>query len=81
MFYLGSNDGSLEIPCNIFEEMKILKLLDLTGLCIPSIPSSLQFLTNLQTLCLDRCELGDIALVTRKSLAFLDLSLNRCRKK
>ena len=50
-----SSDGSLKIPCNFFEEMKALKVLDLTGLCIPSIPPSLQFLTNLQTLCLDWC--------------------------
>ncbi|XP_016648869.1 PREDICTED: disease resistance protein At4g27190-like [Prunus mume] len=64
-FLLGSRerDYSLEIPSNFFEEMKELKVLDVTGLCIPSPPPSLQFLTNLQTLCLDQCVLGHIALV------------------
>ncbi|XP_034206980.1 disease resistance protein At4g27190-like [Prunus dulcis] len=63
LFYLGSSDNSLEIPWNFFEEMKELKVLDLTGLHFPSLPPSLQSLTNLQTLCLDNCMLGDIALV------------------
>ncbi|CAB4302265.1 unnamed protein product [Prunus armeniaca] len=64
-FVLGSNhvDGSLEIPGNYFEGMKELKVLDVTGRRIPSLPPSLQSLTNLQTLCLDGCVLGDIALV------------------
>ncbi|VVA40813.1 PREDICTED: disease resistance, partial [Prunus dulcis] len=38
-------------------------MLDVTRLRIPSPPPSLQSLTNLQTLCLDHCVLGDIALV------------------
>ncbi|KAH0982108.1 hypothetical protein GBA52_009285 [Prunus armeniaca] len=62
-FYLGSSDNSLEIPSNFFEEMKELRVLDLTGLHFRSLPPSLQSLTNLQTLCLDGCVLGDIALV------------------
>ncbi|XP_021826662.1 disease resistance protein At4g27190-like isoform X2 [Prunus avium] len=56
-------DDSLEIPGNYFEGMKELKVLDATRLRIPSLPPSLQSLTNLQTLCLDHCVLGDIALV------------------
>ncbi|CAB4271961.1 unnamed protein product [Prunus armeniaca] len=56
-------DDSLEIPGNYFEGMKELKVLDVTRLRIPSLPPSLQSLTNLQTLCLDGCVLGDIALV------------------
>ncbi|CAB4302268.1 unnamed protein product [Prunus armeniaca] len=56
-------DYSLEIPGNYFEGMKELKVLDVTRLRIPSLPPSLQCLTNLQTLCLDQCVLGDIALV------------------
>ncbi|KAI5336379.1 hypothetical protein L3X38_015646 [Prunus dulcis] len=62
-FYLGLSDNSFEIPCNFFEKMKELKVLDLTRLHFPSLPPSLQSLTNLQTLCLDLCMLGDIALV------------------
>ncbi|XP_021823843.1 disease resistance protein At4g27190-like, partial [Prunus avium] len=64
-FVLENNniDDSLEIPSNYFEGMKELKVLDVTRLRIPSLPPSLQSLTNLQTLCLDLCMLGDIALV------------------
>ncbi|VVA27750.1 PREDICTED: disease resistance [Prunus dulcis] len=62
-FHLVSSDNSFEIPCNFFEKMKELKVLDLTRLHFPSLPPSLQSLTNLQTLCLDQCVLGDIALV------------------
>ncbi|KAM5553559.1 hypothetical protein ABKV19_025670 [Rosa sericea] len=66
MFHLDScttADSSLEIPCDFFEEMKKLRVLDLTGLCIPSLPPSLRFLKSLQTLLLDNCTLGDIALI------------------
>ncbi|KAM5584361.1 hypothetical protein ABKV19_003965 [Rosa sericea] len=63
LFLLYSRDQSLQIHSNFFEEMKELKVLDLTGLLVLSLPSSLQFLTNLQTLCLDQCVLGDVALV------------------
>ncbi|CAB4272058.1 unnamed protein product [Prunus armeniaca] len=65
LFYLLNHniDDSLEIPGNYFEGMKELKVLDVTRLRIPSLPPSLQSLTNLQTLCLDQCVLGDIALV------------------
>ncbi|CAB4302586.1 unnamed protein product [Prunus armeniaca] len=65
-FFLLANhnvDDSLEIPGNYFEGMKELKVLDVTRLRIPSLPPSLQSLTNLQTLCLDHCVLVDIALV------------------
>ncbi|KAH0982106.1 hypothetical protein GBA52_009283 [Prunus armeniaca] len=64
-FVLENNniDDSLEIPGNYFEGMKELKVLDVTNLRIPSLPPSLQSLTDLQTLCLDLCVLGDIALV------------------
>ncbi|PQQ08331.1 uncharacterized protein Pyn_23009 [Prunus yedoensis var. nudiflora] len=56
-------DDPLEIPDKYFEGMKELKVLDVTKMRIPSLPPSLQSLTNLQTLCLDGCVLGDIALV------------------
>ncbi|XP_021825575.1 disease resistance protein At4g27190-like isoform X3 [Prunus avium] len=58
-----NNDDSLEITGNYFEGMNELKVVDVTGLRIPSLPPSLQSLTILQTLCLDQCVLGDIALV------------------
>ncbi|XP_061993104.1 disease resistance protein At4g27190-like [Rosa rugosa] len=67
LFYLNTTDDvldySLEIPCNFFQETTKLRVLDLTGLSIPSLPPSLQFLKCLKTLCLDWCTLGDIALI------------------
>ncbi|KAJ6746172.1 hypothetical protein OIU74_028771 [Salix koriyanagi] len=37
--------------------------MDMTEVQLPTLPSSLQFLEKLQTLCLDHCGLGDIALI------------------
>ncbi|TQD88444.1 hypothetical protein C1H46_025968 [Malus baccata] len=58
--YMGN---SQEIPSKFFEGMKELKVLDLTKFRIPSLPPSLPSLEHLHTLCLDQCELEDIALV------------------
>ncbi|KAM5553433.1 putative disease resistance protein [Rosa sericea] len=65
IFYLlGGDHDTLEIPCNLFQDMENLKVLDLTKLCIgPSLPPSLRFLRNLQTLGFYNCILGDIAQV------------------
>ncbi|CAN6721747.1 unnamed protein product [Malus baccata var. baccata] len=69
----------LEIPGNFFEEMKELKVMDLTKARISSLPPSLHLLQNLRTLCLDRCALGDVALVGQLSqleiLSFVDSEL------
>lgn len=74
-------DDSLEIPGNYFEGMKELKVLDVTRLRIPSLPPSLQSLTNLQTLCLDQCVLGDIALVGQlTSLKILSLGQSQVKE-
>ena len=43
--------------------MRELKVLDLTKFRISSLPSSINLLTNLKTLCLDHCVLDDIAMV------------------
>jgi Leucine-rich repeat (LRR) protein len=51
-----------------------LQVLDLTKMKLPSLPSSLGLLTNLQALCLDRCELADIAVIGKlKNLVILSL--------
>ncbi|PRQ37009.1 putative P-loop containing nucleoside triphosphate hydrolase, leucine-rich repeat domain, L [Rosa chinensis] len=65
MFTFSSRDADhyLEIPNNFFEGMKKLKVLDFTRLSIPSLPSSLEFLESLRTLCLDQCTLGDVTLI------------------
>ncbi|KAF2298637.1 hypothetical protein GH714_024443 [Hevea brasiliensis] len=49
------NNSSLKIPENLFSRMEELKVLDLTGMHLSPLPSSLQYLENLQTLCLDGC--------------------------
>ncbi|KAM5583364.1 hypothetical protein ABKV19_003320, partial [Rosa sericea] len=74
LFLLDSRDQSLQIGSNFFEKMKELKVLGLSGLHVPSLPASLQFLTNLQMLRLVRCVLEDIALVGQlRSLKILSL--------
>ncbi|CAK7340829.1 unnamed protein product [Dovyalis caffra] len=60
---LYGDDISPKIQDDFFREMKKLKVVDLSDLHLLAIPSSLQFLENLQTLCLDRCDLGDIAII------------------
>ncbi|XP_017977876.1 PREDICTED: disease resistance protein At4g27190 isoform X2 [Theobroma cacao] len=73
-FYMGSRDPSMEMPTNFFKETKNLKVLDLTEMHFPSLPSSISLLSNLGTLCLDQCVLGDIAIIGElKNLEILSL--------
>jgi hypothetical protein len=73
-FYVYGGDRSLQIPDNLFKGMGNLQVLDLTKMKLPSLPSSLGLLTNLQALCLDRCELADIAVIGKlKNLVILSL--------
>ncbi|XP_031276402.1 probable disease resistance protein At4g27220 isoform X2 [Pistacia vera] len=62
-FYVYSKDLFLRIPDNFFEGMTELRVLDLTKLHILLLPSSLQLLVNLHTLCLDRCILRDLSII------------------
>ncbi|KAJ9682531.1 hypothetical protein PVL29_018450 [Vitis rotundifolia] len=62
-FLLQNNSPSLNIPNTFFEGMNLLKVLDVSKMLFAPLPPSLQSLANLRTLCLDRCELGDIALI------------------
>lgn len=65
---------SLRLPENFFAGMQELRVLDLTGLCIQRLPSSIDQLVNLQTLCLDDCVLPDMSLVGElKKLEILSL--------
>ncbi|KAJ6996130.1 disease resistance protein [Populus alba x Populus x berolinensis] len=73
-FMLLNKDPSLQTPDNFFREMKELKVLDLTRVNLSPLPSSIQFLENLQTLCLDHCVLEDISIVGElKKLKVLSL--------
>ena len=64
-FILQSNSGASlnTIPNMFFEGMSQLKVLALSGMHFPTLPSTLQSLANLRTLCLDRCKLGDMAII------------------
>jgi Leucine-rich repeat (LRR) protein len=63
-----------QISGTFFRRMEKLKVLDLTNMQLSSLPSSLGLLRNLQTLCLDHCVLGDIAVIGElKNLAILSL--------
>ncbi|XP_043808127.1 uncharacterized protein LOC122722173 isoform X2 [Manihot esculenta] len=73
-FLLFNQDPSLKISGNLFSKMKELKVLDLTEINLSPLPSSLQSLENLQTLCLDFCDLEDIAAIGElKQLQVLSL--------
>ncbi|RVX07680.1 Disease resistance protein [Vitis vinifera] len=52
-----------EIPDGFFERMESLRVLDVNGADISSLPSSLGLLLNLRTLCLDGCKSTDISIL------------------
>jgi Leucine-rich repeat (LRR) protein len=72
--YVFGDDRPLQISNTFFEGMGKLQVLDLTKMQLSALPSSLGLLRNLQTLCLDQCVLGDIAVIGElKNLAILSL--------
>ncbi|GKV44810.1 hypothetical protein SLEP1_g51962 [Rubroshorea leprosula] len=74
LFRLDNKNPSLQIPANFFKEMPRLKVLDLTGMHMSSLPSSICLLQNLHTLCLDQSVLGDIRTIGElKNLEILSL--------
>ncbi|KAM5587467.1 hypothetical protein ABKV19_006089 [Rosa sericea] len=83
-FHIHNKDRSMKIPSNFFSEMQELKVLDLTMMHMPSLPSSLQCLKKLKTLCLDACTLGDITLLGQLSsleiLSFLQSNVRELPK-
>ena len=64
-FILQSNSGASlnTIPNTFFEGMNQLKVLVLSGMHFPILPSTCQSLANLRTLCLDGCKLGDMTII------------------
>ncbi|XP_044477844.1 probable disease resistance protein At4g27220 [Mangifera indica] len=62
-FFSTAMDGSFEIPKDLFSGMRSLKVLSFFGLAVWTLPTSLAFLTNLQTLCLDYGRFSDITLI------------------
>ena len=67
-------DHCFQFSRTFFEGMRELKVLDLTKMSLSPLPSLINLLTSLQTLCLDQCELGDIAIIGElKNLEILSL--------
>ncbi|KAF8039017.1 hypothetical protein BT93_B1535 [Corymbia citriodora subsp. variegata] len=65
---------SLEIPESFFESMEKLQVLDFSGFSFTSLPSSVEFLNNLKSLCLEYCHLEDLTIIGKlKGLQFLSL--------
>jgi len=72
LLYLWGGGHQFQISDTLFKGTGKLKVLDLTKMQLSSLPSALGLLRNLQTLCLDQCVLGDIAVIGElKNLAIL----------
>ncbi|GLT95532.1 hypothetical protein SLE2022_132100 [Rubroshorea leprosula] len=73
-FRLSNKNPSLKIPATFFKGKQSLRVLDLTHMEMPSLPSSICLLKNLHTLCLDHSVLGDIRIIGElKNLKILSL--------
>ncbi|KAH9688622.1 Disease resistance protein [Citrus sinensis] len=72
---------SLRIPDNLFTGMTGLRVLDFTSMHLLPLPPSLGLLQSLQTLSLDDCQLGDMAMIgDLKKLEILTLRGSNVRK-
>ncbi|KAH9727248.1 putative disease resistance protein [Citrus sinensis] len=73
-FCMSPRDHSIKIPNHVFAGMSNLRGLALSNMQFLSLPSLFHLPLNLQTLCLDRCALGDIAIIGNlKKLEILSL--------
>ncbi|KAF8038080.1 hypothetical protein BT93_B0821 [Corymbia citriodora subsp. variegata] len=69
---LGETNSSLKIPESFLESTKKLQVLDFTRLSFTSLPSSIEYLEDLKSLCLDDCHLEDVTILGKlKGLQFL----------
>ncbi|XP_044477765.1 uncharacterized protein LOC123205033 isoform X3 [Mangifera indica] len=62
-FFSTEMKGSFEIPEDFFVGMGNLKVLSFLDLKVLSLPTSLAFLVNLQTLCLDYGKFSDVTII------------------
>ncbi|XP_027337391.1 uncharacterized protein LOC113851105 [Abrus precatorius] len=76
VFHVNNIYPHLEIPDNLFQGMKELKVLILTGFHRSPLPPSIRFLTKLRMLCLEQCVLGkDLSFIAvMKMLRILSFS-------
>ncbi|KAK6289420.1 hypothetical protein POUND7_000961 [Theobroma cacao] len=74
-FFFMNNEGSVHIPANFFRGTERLKVLHLARMQFQSLPVSINLLTNLHTLRLNRCALEDITIIGKlKKLEILSLA-------
>ncbi|KAG5036940.1 hypothetical protein JHK86_017780 [Glycine max] len=78
-FQIDSDDPSLKIPDSFFKGMKKLKVLMLTGIQLSRLPSSIESLSDLRLLCLERCTLDhNLSIIGKlKKLRILSFSGSR----
>ncbi|KAL9427110.1 hypothetical protein AB3S75_033827 [Citrus x aurantiifolia] len=72
--HINPKDSFFEInnPCNFFTGMRKLRVVDFTRMQLLLLPSSIDLLVNLQTLCLVECMLDDRAIIGKlKNLEIL----------
>ncbi|KAH9727223.1 Disease resistance protein [Citrus sinensis] len=73
-FCMNSKDPFFKMPENFFTGMSKLRGLALSEMQLLSLPPSVHLLSNLQTLCLDQCVVGDISIIGNlKKLEILSL--------
>ena len=74
-FFLLNSRNYLKIPDDFFQDTEQLRVLDLCKVSLAPSPSSLGFLSNLQTLSLSKCRIKDIAVIGElKRLQVLSLA-------
>ncbi|KAJ9691576.1 hypothetical protein PVL29_013688 [Vitis rotundifolia] len=71
----SNDDPYLKIPDAFFQDTRQLRILDLSKVSLTPSPSSLGFLSNLQTLRLNQCQIQDITVIGElKKLQVLSLA-------
>ncbi|KAK3441824.1 hypothetical protein EUGRSUZ_B02103, partial [Eucalyptus grandis] len=72
MLLLLERNRFLKVPESFLESMEKLEVLDFSDFYFTSLPSSIESLENLKSLCLDRCYIEDVAILEKlKQLQFL----------
>ncbi|KAF8018428.1 hypothetical protein BT93_H3347 [Corymbia citriodora subsp. variegata] len=84
MLLLHEHNPFIKIPPSFFESMRNLQVLDITGLSFTSLPSSIELLENLKSLCLDQCHLRDVTILGKlkglQMLSFLHSTITSLPK-
>ncbi|XP_056161055.1 uncharacterized protein LOC115693745 [Syzygium oleosum] len=81
IFLLFMHNESVNVSDSLFNSMTKLMVLDLSGIHLTCLPSSFQFLKNLQTLCLDDCSLEDVAILSElKGLQILSFANSKIQR-